>query len=120
MNSEGLAIERFEGAVEGQQVLRLIGPLTSSTTFPLHTALRDHDVKTVILDLTQVPYADSVGLGTLVGAYVSWQKAGKPVALSGANRRLQQLFHITKLDTFFLSFPTLQDAVAALTTAHSA
>jgi len=112
---EELTIERFEGAVEGQRVLRLAGPLTLATTPQFQNTLRSEDASTMILDLTKVPYIDSVGLGSLVGAYVSWQKAGKQIVLSGINGRVSHLFQVTRLDSFFLSFPTLRDAVGALT-----
>ena len=117
---EALHIQRFEGAAEGQCVLRLVGPLTAATTSPLENVVRGEDADTLIIDLTQVPYVDSVGLGSLVGAYVSCQKAGKRIALSGANRRVVQLFEITKLDSFLLSFPSLDEAVEALTNSATA
>jgi anti-sigma B factor antagonist len=118
--SEDLHIQRFEGAAEGQCVLRLVGPLTARTTSPLENVMRGEDATTLIIDLAQVPYVDSVGLGSLVGAYVSCQKAGKRIALSGANRRVVQLFEITKVDTFLLSFASLEQAVEALTNAGNA
>jgi anti-sigma B factor antagonist len=114
---EALQIERYEGPTGGQRVLRLVGPLTASTTSPLQSVVCNEDANTLIIDLTRVPYVDSVGLGSLVGAYVSSQKAGKRIALSGANRRVMQLFQITKLDAFFLSFPSVEQAVKALTSA---
>ena len=63
---------------------------------------------------------DSCGLGSLVGTCVSCQKSGRRIALSGITPRVWQLFQITKLEPFFLVFPTLMDAVDALTNAGSA
>jgi len=120
MSEPPLVIERFEGAVQGQRVLRLKGPLTVATSSPLQNAVRGEEAETMILDLAQVPYIDSVGLGSLVGAYVSCQKTGRSIALSAVNPRVLQLFQITKLEPFFLLFPTLKDAVEALTNAGRA
>jgi anti-anti-sigma factor len=119
MLSEPMTIERFEGA-NRERVLRLTGPLTAATAQPFQNAMRSEDAGTIILDLSLVPYMDSVGLGSLVGTYVSCQKSGRRMALSGVTPRVRQLFEITKLEPFFLAFPTLKDAVEGLTNAGSA
>ncbi len=74
----------------------------------------------MILDLTDVPYLDSSGLGSLVSAYVTRQKAGQRVALSGVNDRVLKLFEITRVEPLFLIFPTFDDAITALTTSGHA
>jgi anti-sigma B factor antagonist len=74
----------------------------------------------MILDLTEVPYVDSSGLGSLITAYVSRQKAGQRVALSGVNDRVLKLFKITNVESLFLIFPTFDDAITALTTSAHA
>jgi anti-anti-sigma factor len=120
MLSEPLTIERFEGANNQQRVLRLTGPLTAATSQPFQNALRAENAATIILDLSHVPYMDSSGLGSLVGTYVTCQKSGRRMALSGVTQRVQQLFEITKLEPLFLVFPTLMDAVDAMANAGSA
>ncbi len=75
---------------------------------------------TLILDFTEVPYIDSSGLGSLVSAYVSGQKAGQQVVLTGINSRVAKLFEITKLEPFFLIFPTIDDALEALSNSGQA
>ncbi len=70
----------------------------------------------VILDLTEVPYIDSAGLGSLVSAYISCHKAGRQVVLTGINSRILRLFEITRVESLFLMFPTLDDALGALIT----
>jgi anti-sigma B factor antagonist len=119
MLTEPLTIERFEGA-NRERVLRLTGPLTAATSLVFQNALRSENAGTIILDLSHVPYMDSNGLGALVATYVSCQKSGRRMALSGVTPRVSQLFQITKLEPFFLAFPTLKDAVDALTNAGSA
>jgi anti-sigma B factor antagonist len=115
MSEAALVIERYEGPLHGQRVLRLKGPLTQATSSLFQRAVRGEGAETMILDLTEVPYVDSVGLGLLVGAYVTCQKTGRRLAFSGANARVFQLFQITKLEPFFLLFPTLEEAVEAFT-----
>ena len=65
-------------------------------------------------------YVNSSGLGSLVTAHVSRQKLGQQVALSGVNERISKLFEITKLGELFLVFPTLWDAIEALSSSARA
>jgi anti-sigma B factor antagonist len=104
------------GTLEGNGVLCLHGPLTLENVLPFQNAIRrEQNAQTVILDFSQVPYIDSSGLGSLVSAYVSRQKAGRAVALTGVNERVLRLFEVTRTDSLFLIFPTVDDAIAALT-----
>jgi len=115
MVANPLMVERF-GPVAGQGVLCLRGPLTLENLFSFQNAIRrEEHAETMILDLTDVPYIDSSGLGSLVTTYVSRRKAGRQVALTGVNDRILKLFEITKVETFFLIFPTIDDALEALT-----
>ena len=118
--AEPLQIERL-GESSGPGVLCLRGPLTLENLPPFQNAIRrEQRYQTVILDLTEVPYLDSSGLGSLVSTFVSRQKAGQRVALSGVNERVMKLFEITRVESLFLMFPTIDDAIAALTSAGNA
>jgi anti-sigma B factor antagonist len=81
---------------------------------------REENIPTVILDFSDVPYMDSAGLGSLVSAYVTRQKATRQIALSGVNERVLRLFETTRVEPLFLIFPTLEDAITGLTTAAEA
>jgi len=118
VHTEPLVIDILEGDKQG--VLRLKGPLTVTTSGLFENAIRREHSGTVILDLAQVPYIDSAGLGSLLAAYVSCQKAGRKVALTGVNERVLKLFEITRVDSVFLMFPTLWEAIEALTGAAQA
>jgi len=74
---------------------------------------RDH-APIMFLDLSEVPYMDSAGLGSLVSAYISVQKTGRRVVLTGVNDRVGKLFEITRVESLFLTFPSLPDALDAL------
>jgi len=81
---------------------------------------REEPAHTVILDLSDVPYVDSAGLGLLVTAYVSRQKSGRRMVLSGINPRVQKLFEITRVASLFLIFSSPEEAITALTGAAQA
>ncbi|MBZ5719233.1 MAG: STAS domain-containing protein [Acidobacteriia bacterium] len=120
MSSEEFIVERLGDATGGQGVLRLKGPLTFESLSNFQNAIRREDAATVILDLTEVPYVDSAGLGSLVSTYVTGQKAGRRVILTGVNDRVLKLFEITRVEPLFLIFPTVWDAIEALTGAGRA
>ena len=87
---------------------------------PFLNAVRRESARTVILDFAGVPYLDSSGLGSLVTAYTTCQKAGRRVALTGVNQRVMRVFEITKVEPIFLMFATVSEALEALTNAGTA
>jgi anti-sigma B factor antagonist len=113
--AETLQVERLDNGV-----LSFRGPLTMENVPPFMNAVRREGAPTMILDFSGVPYLDSSGLGCLVSAYTSFAKAGRRVALTGVNQRVRKVFEITKVEQLFLMFPTLADAIEALTNAGSA
>jgi anti-sigma B factor antagonist len=115
MTAEPLEIERLEDGV-----LSLHGPLTMENVPPFMNAVRRESAPTIILDFTGVPYLDSSGLGSLVSAYTSCQKSGRRIALTGINQRVLKVFEITKVEPIFLMFPTVSEALEALTNAGTA
>ena len=105
-----LQVERL-GNVKGQCVLCFKGPLTIENVSLFQGAIRrEESFSTVILDLSDVPYIDSTALGALVATYVSRQKAGRRVVLSGISERVLRMLKITRVESLFLTFPTLEDA----------
>jgi anti-sigma B factor antagonist len=55
----------------------------------------------VILDLTDLGYMDSSGLGTLVGLYISAKKAGCELQLINLSPRIRELLGVTHLLSVF-------------------
>jgi anti-sigma B factor antagonist len=58
----------------------------------------------VVLNLYEVNYIDSGGLGTLVSLYTSARNAGGAVKLARLSQRVGDLLQITKLLTIFEVF----------------
>src|SRR6266481_7011781 len=65
----------------------------------------------LILDMCQVDYIDSTGLGAIVMSATSFRKTGGEVKLLNLNRRNVELLVATKLTTIFEIFGDEQDAV---------
>ncbi len=114
MNSQELTVERYEGVAEDQRILLLHGPLTIETSKHFERAVRSENAETMILDLSDVPYIDSVGLGSLVTTYVSHQKTGRCVVLTGVTKRVRKVLDVTNVSAFFMMFDTTWQAVEAL------
>jgi anti-sigma B factor antagonist len=64
-----------------------------------------------ILNLQNVDYIDSTGLGAMVVCFTSMRKLGGKLKLQNLNRRNVELLVLTKLTTVFEIFTDEQDAV---------
>jgi anti-anti-sigma factor len=114
MATEPVRVEEFDGTRAGSRILRLSGELTMRTLFPFQEAVRASQARALILDLSGVTFIDSVGIGSLVGAYVSRQKDGRKLALVGVGERVGASLSILKLTTLFPTFPTVDAAERSL------
>lgn len=65
----------------------------------------------VVLNLAEVNYIDSGGLGTLVSLYTTARNAGGALKLANLTRRVTDLLQVTKLVSVFEVFPDEQSAI---------
>src|SRR6187455_74266 len=65
----------------------------------------------VIVNLAEVPYIDSGGLGQLVACYTTLAKAGGRLTLANINKTNHDLLSITKLVAVFETFDSEAEAV---------
>jgi anti-sigma B factor antagonist len=100
---------------EGVAILDLKGRITVG---PEATILRDKvsaligaGIRNAVLNLKEVDYIDSTGLGALVMSSTSIRKAGGAIKLLSVNRRNIELLVMTKLATVFDIFTDEQDAI---------
>ena len=113
MPQEPLSIEDLAESTE-QRVLRLTGPVIINNLFDFQAKVRADASKVLIIDLTNVPYVDSAGIGALVGAYVTHQKNGRSLALVGVNERVRNAMKVTRVDEFFRFFGSMPEAERAM------
>jgi anti-sigma B factor antagonist len=71
--------------------------------------------KNILVNLANVTYVDSAGLGELVGAYTTVTKAGGSMKLLNLTKKLHDLLAITKLLTIFDTYDSEQDALKEFT-----
>jgi anti-anti-sigma factor len=113
MLEQPLHIEDLAGSREGNRILRLSGPLTLPNIFGFQSRVRADNSRSLILDFTNVPLADSAGIGALVGAYVTHQKDGRSLGLVGVNQRIHQALEVTRVEQFFHFYESVAEAEQA-------
>lgn len=67
--------------------------------------------KKLLLNLANVPYVDSAGLGEMVRSYTTVARDGGKLKLLNATKRLQDLLTITKLITVFDHYESEEEAI---------
>lgn len=83
-------------------------------------ALRDgltellQDGSSVVVDLTEVGFLDSTGLGALVAARTAAAEKGALLPLVCTHQRILKLFTITGLDGVFRIYPSVDQALSGL------
>jgi len=65
----------------------------------------------IVLNLADVPYIDSSGLGEIVRTYTTVSRQGGSMKLLNLTKRVNDLLAITKLLTVFETYDTEDDAV---------
>jgi anti-sigma B factor antagonist len=74
-------------------------------------ALQDN--KRIVLNLGEVNYIDSGGLGTLVSLHTTAHNAGATIKLANLTKRVGDLLQVTKLLTVFDVHPSEYEALEA-------
>jgi anti-sigma B factor antagonist len=91
--------------VDGVTILDLSGRITlGEGSVTIRDAVRDalaKGSKNIVLNLADVSYIDSSGLGELVSAYTSVKNSGGELKLLSLTSKVHDLLQITKLYTVF-------------------
>jgi anti-anti-sigma factor len=112
MQEKPLEIERIDDGSGSGVVFRLHGPLLLGNFFSFQSMVRSDQSNLLIVDVADVPYIDSAGIGCLVGAHVSRENSGRKLIVAGASERLLNMLKATKVDQLFNLAPTVEDARA--------
>lgn len=86
-------------ATPEETLVRCIGKMTFTSTGALQTELRRliPETKRLVLDLAEMTYLDSFGLGVLVGAHLSAKRQQRQLKLINMSPQALQLVQITHL-----------------------
>jgi anti-sigma B factor antagonist len=105
--------------VDGITILDLSGRITlGEGSVTLRDAVRDVIAKgsnKILLNLGEISYIDSSGIGELVSAFTTTRNSGGELKLLNLTKKVQDLLQITKLYTVFDIKDDEATAVAAFT-----
>jgi anti-sigma B factor antagonist len=73
--------------------------------------LIDEGKKKVVLDLSEVKFMNSSGLGMLISGLTTMKKNDGVLKLAGATEKIESLLIITKLITIFESYDSVDEAL---------
>jgi anti-sigma B factor antagonist len=80
----------------------------------------DSGRKNILLNLAEVTYIDSSGLGQLVGSFATVTSRGGQLKLLNLQKRLHELMQVTKLITVFEVYTTEAAALRSFAASASA
>jgi anti-sigma B factor antagonist len=99
------------------QILDCSGKITlGEGTMAVRNTVRDilkNNGKKIILNLADVNYIDSSGIGELVSTYTTVTNAGGQLKLLSLTKKIHELLQITKLLTVFQVFNSEAEALAS-------
>ena len=103
--------------VDGVTVLDLNGRITlGEGSVQLREVIRDlisKGSKTILLNMGDVNYIDSSGLGELVSAYTTAKNQGASVKLLSLTKKVKDVLQLTKLYTVFDVYEDEASAIAS-------
>lgn len=122
-----MALRMTTNEVDGTSIVALDGRIVlGEESQALRVELKSltaEGKKRIVLNMDNVKYIDSAGLGILVAAHVCAKAKGASLKLTNLGRKFQEVLQLTKLLTVFdvystqaaavASFPTLTDKAAA-------
>jgi anti-sigma B factor antagonist len=117
MPDDQIQLDVREGAAPGQRVLALTGVLTISTLFAFQNFSHADKSEALIVDMSGVPYIDSAGLGSLIGAYVSREREARRLALAGVSDRVKTVMMVSGVDSLFQMYSSVAEAEKTLAAA---
>ena len=110
-----MPLEHYDWDTGDVVVLHLMGALTlGQGTRKLRNLIEDsldNGKKKIVLDMSEVPYFDSSGLGELVASYTTVTRRGGVLKLAKLTRRVQDIVQLTKVYRLFETFEDVDAAV---------
>ena len=92
------------------------GPGNSEKFRGLFKSLINEGKNKIIINLKHTPFANSIGIGMLIGVYTSAKNSGGALVLTHVHDRVQGILIVTRLYLIFKTFDTDDEAVRYLLT----
>ena len=119
-----MSLHITESVVDGVSLLALSGRIVlgeeSNALREKLKSLATGGATKIVLNMAEIDYIDSSGLGTLVAAHLSAKTAGASVRLCNLGHKFNEIMQVTKLMTVFDVYDTEAAAVASFSTSRAA
>ena len=102
---EGVAVITLKGKLMG-------GPETEQCYHKIKDAI-SQGITNAAVDLSGADWINSRGLGILMACYVSMHNHGGELRLAGGTAKTRSLLKLTKLNTIFKTYETIDEALAS-------
>jgi len=102
---KGVTIIELDGNVMG-------GPDATELNDYLHKLITEDKIR-VVVDLKDVNFINSSGLGMLIGGLTTLRHSGGEMKLARASKKVENLLEMTKLQKVFDLHKNVNEAVAA-------
>lgn len=103
-------IERYEAVILELKGNVMGGPEAVEFSDSLKKLISEGK-KNIILDLSEVKFMNSSGLGMMISGLTTVKKEGAFLKLACVAEKIQSLLMITKLITIFETYDTIDDAI---------
>ena len=102
---DGVTVEELEGRI-------VLGEESNALREKVKSLLAAGQKK-VVLNMYNVTYIDSSGLGTMVALHTSARSQGASMKISNLGAKFQEILQVTKLVTVFDAYPSEAAAVGS-------
>ena len=103
--TKGVTVIALSGNVMG-------GPDATALNELVHKLL-DDGIRKLVIDLGDVKFVNSSGLGMLIGSMTTMRNAGGELKVAAASKKVTELIEVTRLHKVFDLQPTVAAAVAS-------
>lgn len=113
---EGIRLETGLREIDGTKILDVTGEIDVYTAPQFKEAVNGiiaAGQKHLIIDMGDVTYMDSSGFGTLLSATRRLRPQGGTINLVRCNTAIDRILRITRLNTVFAMFDSVDDALKA-------
>ncbi len=105
VTSGDVAVLHLQGKIMG-------GPDATSLHEKLHELI-ETGTRSVVIDLKDVDWMNSSGLGILIGGLSAIRKSGGDLRLASVTEKIEEVLRITKLDRVFDVYGSTDEAVSS-------
>ncbi len=73
---------------------------------------KKEETKSLVIDLSQVPYLDSSGVGVILSLFKFMKNRGGSLAVANPNDKIRRVFDVTKITEIIPAYETIEEALA--------